>query len=208
MMIQKRRSVAPVIATLLMVAIAVVGGMLVFVFAQDFFTATDSMTGPTIEILQIFGYDARDLATGASGIENDEGVVCTVGGAIGGDLEDQDAIALYVRNLGSNDVIISDVSVYNNKQTINASGTLTATFPLAGSFVVIATAACAAGPAGSSTIIGAGQDATIIVAIGIGPDGFDAAEEKIKLGRPIFVKIETSSGNIFAKQIVNGRQVG
>ena len=103
--LQKRRSVAPVIATLLMVAIAVVGGMLVFVFAQDFFTSTDSMTGPTIELLQIFGYDARDVADDPLvGIENDEGDGCTVKGTAGGDLEDEDTIALYVRNLGSNDV--------------------------------------------------------------------------------------------------------
>ncbi len=53
MILRERRAVAPVIATLLMVAIAVVGGMLVFVFAQDFFTQTDSMTGPTIELLQV-----------------------------------------------------------------------------------------------------------------------------------------------------------
>ncbi|MEK0340135.1 MAG: archaellin/type IV pilin N-terminal domain-containing protein, partial [Nitrosopumilus sp.] len=34
-----RRAVAPVIATLLLVAIAVVGGSIVFVFAQGFFSS-------------------------------------------------------------------------------------------------------------------------------------------------------------------------
>ncbi|MGI0082773.1 MAG: archaellin/type IV pilin N-terminal domain-containing protein, partial [Nitrosopumilaceae archaeon] len=55
---QRRRAVAPIIATLLMVAIAVVGGILIFVFAQGFFTDT-SIQGPTIDSLEIFGYDAR-----------------------------------------------------------------------------------------------------------------------------------------------------
>ena len=68
---------APVIATLLMVAIAVVGGMLVFVFSQDFFTATDSMTGPTIEVIRLFGYDARDHATASNALRNHLGATCT-----------------------------------------------------------------------------------------------------------------------------------
>jgi len=204
--IQKRRAVAPVIATLLMVAIAVVGGMLVFVFAQDFFTATDTMTGPTIEILQIFGYDARDNADGD--LENDEGAVCTTNGAAGGDLEDADTIALYVRNLGSNDVIIADVSIYNNKGLGGGAAALSVLIPPAGSWVVNADATCLVDSASSGEVIGAGQDATIIIGVGIGTGATDAAEDNVKLGRPIFVKVETSSGNIFTKQIVNGRQVG
>ena len=56
-----QRAVAPIIATLLMVAISVVGGILIFVFAQGFFTDTNIQT-PNIESLEIFGYDARDRA--------------------------------------------------------------------------------------------------------------------------------------------------
>ena len=39
-----QRAVAPIIATLLMVAISVVGGILIFVFAQGFFTDTNIQT--------------------------------------------------------------------------------------------------------------------------------------------------------------------
>ena len=206
MIIRERRAVAPVIATLLMVAIAVVGGMLVFVFAQDFFTSTDTMTGPTIEVLHLFGYDARDLATGAA-VENHAGNVCTVTGVAGGTLADNDVFAIYVRNLGSNDVVLSDVSVFNTKGTaLTTASALIATNPEGGEWGVVATgAACGTAQIASGTIIPAGRDATILIAFGTDADQFG---EEVKLGRPIFIKVETGSGNVFTKQIVNGRQVG
>ena len=41
------RAVAPVIATLLMVAIAVVGGTIIFVFSQGFFSSSQISGRPT-----------------------------------------------------------------------------------------------------------------------------------------------------------------
>jgi len=203
--LQKRRSVAPVIATLLMVAIAVVGGMLVFVFAQDFFTSTDTMTGPTIEVLHLFGYDARDRATGTA-VENHAGDPCAVTGVAGGTLADNDVFAIYVRNLGSNDVIIGDVSVFNVKGTaVTASGAIAVTNPVGPEWLMNVGATCGATVSASGTPIPAGRDATILIAYGTGADEFG---EEVKLGRPIFIRVETGSGNIFTKQIVNGRQVG
>ncbi len=55
-----RRGVAPVIATLLLVAIAVVGGSIIFVFAQGFFSTSQVSGTPAIEFIKIIGYDARD----------------------------------------------------------------------------------------------------------------------------------------------------
>ena len=55
-----RRAVAPVIATLLLVAIAVVGGSIVFVFSQGFFSSAQISGSPNIESLKIVGYDATD----------------------------------------------------------------------------------------------------------------------------------------------------
>jgi flagellin-like protein len=197
----KRRGVAPVIATLLMVAIAVVGGMLVFVFAQDFFQSTDTMTGPTIEVLHIYGYDARDVADGV--LENHAGAACTVNGAAGGTLADDDVFAIYVRNLASNDVIISDVRVFNNSGTAGASAALSVTVPAGATWVVITGDTCGTGTAGSGTAISGGQDATILIAHGTGAGEFGDA---VKSGRPIFVSVETGSGSVFKKQLINGRQ--
>ena len=60
---RKHRAVAPVIATLLMVAIAVVGGSIIFVFSQGFFSQAQISGTPTIELIKIVGYDARDVTT-------------------------------------------------------------------------------------------------------------------------------------------------
>ena len=57
----KRRAVAPIIATLLLVAIAVVGGSIIFVFSQGFFSTTQISGAPQIELVKIFGYDTRDV---------------------------------------------------------------------------------------------------------------------------------------------------
>ena len=55
-----RRAVAPVIATLLLVAIAVVGGSIVFVFSQGFFSSAQISGSPNIESLKITGYDRSE----------------------------------------------------------------------------------------------------------------------------------------------------
>jgi len=199
MIIQKRRAVSPVIAVLMMVSIAVVGGMTVFVFAQDFFSNADSVAVPQSEFLQIFGYDARDVADGA--LENHAGNACTVNGAAGGTLADDDVFALYVRNLASNDVIISSVSVYNEKGTGGSDAALSITVPAGPNWVVITGSACGINSAGSGTIINAGKEATILIAYDTAVFG-DAVES----GKPIFVKVQTGSGSIFKKQLINGRQ--
>ena len=46
------KAVAPVIATLLMVAIAVVGGTIIFVFSQGFFSSSQISGSPQIEAVQ------------------------------------------------------------------------------------------------------------------------------------------------------------
>lgn len=58
---KSRRGVAPVIATLLLVAIAVVGGSTVFVFAQDSFSTSQISGTNEVEYLKIVGYDLRDV---------------------------------------------------------------------------------------------------------------------------------------------------
>jgi len=202
---RSRRSVAPVIATLLMVAIAVVGGMLVFVFAQDFFTQTDSMTGPTIEQLQLYGYDARDLAT-AKNIENHEGDVCDAVGAIGGGLADADVFAIYIRNLGNQPIVINEVNVFGTGAVADEANTLTNAGLTVGEFTVLIDDECdAATPASPNLAVLAGADATILVAF----DNTAMNDDKdVKVGRPIFISVETSGGNIFTKNIISGRSVG
>ena len=55
------RAVAEVIATLLLVVIAAVGGSVILAFSQEFFSYPQISGTPTIELVKILGYDARDV---------------------------------------------------------------------------------------------------------------------------------------------------
>jgi len=207
-----QRAVAPIIATLLMVAISVVGGILIFVFAQGFFTDTTIQT-PNIESLEIFGYDARDVTdlqahnafdTDADGIiETGEGLMAAVGGTVNGHLGDSDGFAIYVRNKGAGSVTIDTIKVYGSNYVWEAGGgALSAAAPADRKFAISLTGGVAAADVADSPVLGAGQEATIIIAYDGDTNG------KIKIGRPIPVVIITGSGATFSKQVQNGVQRG
>ncbi len=59
--ITSRRAVSPIIATLLLVTIAVVGGSGVFAFSEDYFSSSQVSGNTQIEFIKILGYDARDV---------------------------------------------------------------------------------------------------------------------------------------------------
>jgi len=210
-----QRAVAPIIATLLMVAISVVGGILIFVFAQGFFTDTNIQT-PHIESLEIFGYDARDRAILRVHIfdpvatENAAGGSPTISTAptattIG--LRDDNAITLLVRNKGSGAVTIDVVKVFGVDYTWGLTATattLSTTTPTAATsattrFFAISTDGLVTT---TSPVIGPGQDATIIIRYD------DATNGPVKIGRPIPVVIITGNGAAFTKQVQNGVTVG
>ena len=102
----KRRAVAPIIATLLMVAISVVGGILIFVFAQGFFQDTQ-IAAPTIDNLEIWGYNATDKTS----LGTHAGVQYTTG-SVNNKIADGEQFAVFIRNSGGGDVLISEVTVY------------------------------------------------------------------------------------------------
>ncbi len=191
-----QRAVAPIIATLLMVAISVVGGILIFVFAQGFFTDTSIQT-PQIESLQIFGYDARDTA---SLTPHDGGTAITVSAAADGILDDDDGIIVYVRNQGAGPVVIEKIKIFGADYTV-AQGVTTASAaaPVSQKFSISTD--------GTTTVTGeavinAGQEASIIIRYEENTNG------EIKIGRPIPVVIVTGNGATFTKQLQNGVQVG
>jgi len=104
---RKHRAVAPVIATLLMVAIAVVGGTIIFVFAQGFFNQAQVSGTPTIESVKILGYDARDVQF----LNAHDGTAMTVDGsdatAQGKNIGEY--VVVYVKNDSSGQVLFSEI---------------------------------------------------------------------------------------------------
>ena len=197
-----QRAVAPIIATLLMVAISVVGGILIFVFAQGFFTDTNIGT-PTFESLEIFGYDARDQA--ALEMHNDDPTITTddrtVSVAASGNMKTDDAFVLYVRNKGAIAITIDKIKVFGVDYLwdVATAAAISASTPGADNEFAISTDGVNidADPA-----IEAGQEATILLQ-------YDASDNgKVKIGRPVPIVIITGNGAAFTKQAQNGVQVG
>ena len=207
-----RRAVAPIIATLLMVAISVVGGILIFVFAQGFFTDTNIQT-PNVESMEIFGYDARDRAGLRTHIfdptatEGASAGTPTISAAASNNLKDDDAITVFVRNKGAGPITIDKIKVfgadYGYSTGITTATTLGTTTPAVATatarFFVISTDGLntTTGP-----VIEPGQDATIIIRYD------ELTNGKVKIGRPIPVVIVTGGGGTFTKQVQNGVTVG
>ena len=107
-----RRAVAPVIATLLLVAIAVVGGSIVFVFSQGFFSSAQISGAPTIESLQINGYDATDvtnLQMHDGGLIDQQGTPTVFSGAANDGLLTGERVAIYVTNQGVSQASLTEV---------------------------------------------------------------------------------------------------
>ena len=193
-----RRAVAPVIATLLLVAIAVVGGSIVFVFSQGFFSQAQVSGTPTIESLKLQGYDARD-GTGLT--VHDAVVLNGTAGTTGNGLVTGERIAVYVQNQGVQKATFSEVRFAGSVYSFDGTQT---TLPglgnsaLDGSFWIMDKST------GSSVIqttapeIQPGQQATIILQL----------DENVKSGRDAQIKLSTTNGAVFVGTVIAGQQSG
>lgn len=194
-----RRGVAPVIATLLLVAIAVVGGAIVFAYSQNFFSSSQLSGRPTIEAVKIVGYDARAVDI----INNQNGVAFAA--ASGGDTdalkEIGENIAVYIKNDSVQSITISELRFGGSTYTFSnpAPATLGATangqYTLAG----------AAGGTGTELIttnsvaeIQPGQTISVVLAL----------SEDMKSGRDNQFKVTTTNGAVFVGTVVVGQQSG
>jgi len=175
-----------------MVAISVVGGILIFVFSQGFFQDTQ-IAAPTIENVEIWGYNATDRTT----IGTHTGTEVAGAGAKNNKIADGEDFTVFIRNSGGGDTLISEVEVFGVKFTYNdGSGALATTAAKDWTMSTNGKDDCLC------QIISAGQEATILIGWEEDVNG------PLKVGRPITVKITTGAGATFTKQIVSGRDVG
>jgi len=204
-----RRAVAPVIATLLLVAIAVVGGSIVFVFSQGFFSSAQISGSPNIESLKITGYDATDGA--ALQLHNglDSGVVQ---GVVDNTLAPGERVGVYVQNNSVQKVTLSEIRFAGSVYTFVPG--LAAPFNQIDPYLSL-------GPLGSSTAgymiattgdgilaadvvdaisaeIEPGQQVTVIMQL----------DENIKIGRDAQFKLSTGNGAVFVGTVISGQQSG
>jgi len=103
----KHRAVDTVIATLLLVAITVVAAIILFTFSQGFFNQAQISGTPTIELVRILGYDARDVTN----LVAHNGLLMTI---ISSDTNVQgknvgENIIVYVQNDSSEQVLFSEI---------------------------------------------------------------------------------------------------
>ena len=190
------RGISGIIVSLILIAVAVVGGISIFTFMKGFISETQ-VTGPSIDVIEIFGYDASDSLsltshTGTSFVINT--------GSADALLADSDAFNLYVRNRGSGPVVIDSIEVYGTPYAISTvtdcvAGTVPAdvTFSISSNGVL---ANC------GQTSIASGEEVTIYVRYD------DATNGDVALGRPIPVTLVTANGLEITKQLQNGAQVG
>ena len=194
------RAVAPVIATLLMVAIAVVGGTIIFVFAQGFFSSSQISGTPQIESVQILGYDARAVAE----LQAHDGnpMLAGSGGDTDPNKEVDERVAVYITNNSVQKIVLGEISfagyIY---QYIDASATGLGAFSSANI------------PIGNYTVLTKTPDTLLAQGAGEIAPGLTATvvldlESDLKIGRGSQFKLTTSNGNVFVGTVSVGQQSG
>ena len=207
----KRKAVAPIIATLLMVAIAVVGGILIFVFTQGFFTESDVSAGSTDNIA-ILGYDLRDVAdvVGSDSLIDHGGAVVegnadTSAADVDGQLADADYGIVYIENLGSSAVVISKLRVGDSSYLYTATNAaeISAAYPGDGKFALCTVTTCTDAGSFTSAIatLAAFSQASLIFEK-------DTTGTDLKNGRAVSISVETDNSGTAVISAKVGKQRG
>ncbi|KAF6244987.1 archaellin/type IV pilin N-terminal domain-containing protein [Nitrosopumilus sp. b2] len=181
-----RRAVAPVIATILLVAIAVVGGTLVFTFSSGVFNEQQLNTPAAIESLIITGYDARDTAArlfhNGTSVSSFSGI--TPGAGL---LAVNDIVNVHIQNAGTNPIDIVTVTFAGTEYTFSESAKADS-----GEYSIADNTGYA-----SNQVLEAGEEATVI---------FNMTDQ-IKIGRNGLMQITTGNGEV-SEKIQIGRELG
>jgi FlaG/FlaF family flagellin (archaellin) len=194
------KAVAPIIATLLLVAIAVVGGTIIFVFAQGFFSSSQISGTPQIESVQILGYDARSVTE----LKAHDGNLMLAGSAGNADpnKEQGERIAIYLTNNSVQKIVLGDISfggyIY---QYVDASiaglGAYGGTSIPQGNYTVLTSTPDTLLSSGAGELK-AGQTVTVVLDL----------DSDLRVGRSSQFKLTTSNGNVFVGTVSVGQQSG
>ncbi len=206
-----RKAVAPVIATLLLVAIAVVGGSIVFVFSQGFFSSAQISGAPQIESLKITGYDATDGVI----LQMHDGLASGVAqGLVGNDgLLAGDRIAVYLQNNSVQKVTLSEIRFAGTVYTF-VPGPTTLIDAVASVGALDASTAGYVIATNSNGLAGAETPATVLdtTSAELQPGAQISLilqlDENVKVGRDAQFKLSTTNGAVFVGTVIAGQQTG
>jgi len=191
----RHRAVAEVIATLLLVSIAVVGGTIIFVFSQGFFNQAQISGTPTIESIKILGYDARDVVNliapdgfamiVASGDPN------TLGKNVG------ERVVVYLKSDSVEQILFSEVRLGGHLYQYNTIDPIPVFTPGTGGTYGILT---------NSThmiidqagVVQPGETVGIIIDL----------NDNFPVGRDTQIKLTTTNGAVFIGTVVMGQNTG
>jgi len=189
------RAVAEVIATLLLVAIAVVGGSIIFVFSQGFFNNTQISGTPQIELVKILGYDARDVANLNAHDGQTMSIVSSDPNTTGKNVGER--IIVYVKNDSVQQILFSEVRLGGEVYQYNTVDPI----PV-----------FTAGTGGNYGILNNSTHMTTNP-IGIDPAGKTVGiifelNDSFPIGRDTQFKLTTTNGAVFISTVVMGQNTG
>ena len=197
------RAVAPVIATLLMVAIAVVGGTIIFVFSQGFFSSSQISGTPTIEAVKILGYDARAVTDLQADDGNNMASTNNSAGDGDPDVEADERVAVYLTNDSVQKIVIAELSfggtIYN--YTTIPGNSLSdwddGTDFIAGEYAILTGTPSTILSEGAGEIL-AGETVTVVIDL----------DSDLRVGRGTQFKLTTTNGGTFVSTVNVGQQAG
>lgn len=204
--INSKKAVAPVIATLLLVAVAVVGGTINFVFTQQYFNSAQASGLSGIESMIFVGYDATDKDS----LIYHDGIISNPvadwhGDQISTGLDKGERIAIYIQNNGVKRMTLQEVriagSVYEfqdmgpaNKMTAYSGNVLES-----GEYTIVKNGnknAPADTISGNTPILQPGQHVTIVLEL----------DKNFNNGRDMQIRLTTSNGGIWVYTAMVGQQ--
>lgn len=181
------RAEATVIATLLLIAIAVVGGTIIALYTNSTMSSAQVSGRPYIELVQFLGHDTRDVLS----LVEASNIILQgyTGGIPDGSKNSGERVAIFVQNLGVNKLVINELrfagTVYTFTPNVGTLGSFLADVaPSAGEYVILIKAPDVLLDSSTPTIE-AGQTATLILSL----------DHNIKNGRQAQVKITTNQGS-------------
>jgi flagellin-like protein len=208
-----RRAVAPIIATLLLIAIAVVGGSIIFVFSQGFFSSAQVSGAPQIESLRITGYDSRDTSSLIlhDGLNSGTGISQ---GLVNNGLVKGERVAVYLQNNSVQKITLNEIRLAGTVYSFApiATGLIDANTSAlldsvggVGRFTIATNSNGVAGAETAATVLTTtaaelqpGQQATVILELA----------ENVKTGRDAQFKLTTANGAVFVGTVIAGQQSG
>ncbi len=180
-----------------MVAIAVVGGTIIFVFSQGFFNQAQVSGTPTIESVKILGYDARDVAL----LDAHDGIQMTSIGSVATNPGKNvgEYVVVYIKNDSSGQVLFSEIRL----------GGATYDYIVAPAGGIVAYGSATVG----KYVVMDNSTKSILDQAGVAQPGetigiLFALSDNFPIGRDTQFKLTTTNGAVFIGTVVMGQNAG